>query len=624
MSFNQFTNLDFADLRAQIKDYLRVNSDFADFDFEGSNFSTLIDLLAYNTYITAYNTNMAVNECFLDSATLRENVVSLARNIGYVPRSSRSAMATINFSVDMFDNDTRLVTLKAGQVAVGNQVGGSYIFSIPDDFVATTDDNNIAFFENLNIYEGVYLQKVFQIDYSQPNQRFILPNSNIDTTSIRVTVESTTKEIYTLYDNILRVDATSKLFLIQEIEDEHYEILFGDGILGTKPPSGAIVTVSYIVTNGRLGNNAKNFSFVGILEDDQSLPVTTGISIISTSNKASMGDDIEDISSIKYLAPRIYSSHYRAVTASDYSGIIPFVYPNVESVTAYGGEELDPPEFGKVFISIKPRNGSFLSQITKDDISRQLKQYSIAGIKPEIIDLKYLYVEVDTSVYYNSNAVSDTTELITSVTKALTSYSRSSDINDFGGRFKYSKVVGLIDDSARGVTSNITRVKMRRDLNPEFNTFATYELCYGNAFYDQPNGYGIRSTGFTVNDIDGTLYLGDIPTAGTSFGKLVFFKLVNNLPLIVKNDAGTVDYVHGEINLDVVNITGSMLPSGLIQVEAIPDSNDVIALKDLYLQLDVTNSTVNALPDVVSSGENTSATSYVTTSSYASETIYTR
>ena len=624
MSFNQFTNLDFADLRAQIKDYLRVNSDFADFDFEGSNFSTLIDLLAYNTYITAYNTNMAVNECFLDSATLRENVVALARNIGYVPRSSRSAMATINFSVDMYSNDTRIVTLKAGQVALGNQVNGSYIFSIPDDFVATTDENNIALFENLNIYEGVYLQKTFQIDYSQPNQRFILPNANVDTTSIRVTVESTTKEIYTLYDNILRVDATSKLFLIQEIEDEQYEILFGDGILGKKPPAGAIVTVSYIVTNGRLGNDAKNFSFVGILEDDQGLSVTTGISLISTTNKASMGDDIEETSSIKYLAPRIYSSQYRAVTASDYSGIIPFVYPNVESVTAYGGEELDPPEYGKVFISIKPRNGSFLSQITKDDISRQLKQYSIAGIKPEIIDLKYLYVEVDTSFYYNTNSVSDATELITSVTKALTAYSKSSDINDFGGRFKYSKVVGLIDDSGRGVTSNITRVKMRRDLTPELNTFATYELCYGNAFYDQPNGYGIRSTGFTVSGIDGTLYLGDIPTAGTAFGKLVFFKLVNNLPLIVKNDAGTVDYVHGEINLDVVNITGSTLANGLIQVEAIPDSNDVIALKDLYLQLDVTNSTVNALPDVVSSGENTSATSYVTTSSYASETIYTR
>ena len=246
---------------------------------------------------------------------------------------------------------------------------------------------------------------------------------------------------------------------------------------------------------------------------------------------------------------------YRAVTANDYTGIIPFVYPNVESVTSYGGEELDPPEYGKVFISIKPKNGSFLSQITKDDISRQLKQYSIAGIKPEIIDLKYLYVEVDSSVYYNSNAISDATELVTSVTKALTSYSQSSDINAFGGRFKYSKIVGLIDDSASGVTSNITKVKIRREMTPEINCFSTFELCYGNAFFKQRNGYGVRSTGFTVSNIAGTVYLGDIPTAGTDVGKIIFFKLVNNLPLVVKNDAGTIDYVHGEINLDVVNIT---------------------------------------------------------------------
>ena len=624
MSFNQFTNLDFASLRAQIKDYLRVNSEFADFDFEGSNFSTLIDLLAYNSYITAYNTNMAVKECFLDSATLRENVVSLARNIGYVPRSARSAQAVVNFSVDLSTNDTKILTLKAGQVALGVQAGSNYIFSIPDDFVATTGVNNIAAFDNLKIYEGIYLEKTFQIDYSQPNQRFILPNANIDATSIRVTVQSTTNEIYSLYNNILQVDSTSKLFLIQEIEDEKYEILFGDGIIGKKPPAGSIISVSYIVTNGKLGNGARNFSFVGILRDDTDATVTSGISVLRTSQKSENGDDIEDISTIKYLAPRIYSSQYRAVTANDYTGIIPFVYPNVDSVTAYGGEELDPPEYGKVFISIKPKDGSFLSQITKDDISRQLKQYSIAGIKPEIIDLKYLYVEVDTTVYYNTNATSEVSELLTAVTKTLTTYSQSSDINSFGGRFKYSKVIGLVDNSARGITSNITRVKMRRNILPELNTFATYELCYGNAFYDQPNGYGIRSTGFTVSGIDGTLYLGDIPTAGTTVGKLVFFKLVNNLPLIVKNDAGTVDYVHGEINLDVVNITGASLSSGVIEVEAIPDSNDIIALKDLYLQLDVPNSTVSALPDVISSGENTSATAYVKTSSYASESIYTR
>ena len=624
MSFNQFTNLDFASLRAQIKDYLRVNSEFADFDFEGSNFSTLIDLLAYNSYITAYNTNMAVNECFLDSATLRENVVSLARNIGYVPRSARSAQAVVNFSVDLSTNDTKIVTLKAGQVALGVQQGSNYIFSIPDDFVATTGVNNIATFDNLRIYEGIYLQKTFQIDYSQPNQRYVLPNANIDATSIRVTVTSTTNEIYSLYNNILQVDSTSKLFLIQEIEDEKYEILFGDGIIGKKPPAGAIITVTYIVTNGKLGNGARNFSFVGILRDDTDTTITSGMSVLTTSQKSENGDNIEDISTIKYLAPRIYSSQYRAVTANDYTGIIPFVYPNVDSVTAYGGEELDPPEYGKVFISIKPKDGAFLSQITKDDISRQLKQYSIAGIKPEIIDLKYLYVEVDTSVYYNSNALSDATELVTSVTKALTSYSRSSDINAFGGRFKYSKIVGLVDNSARGVTSNITKVKMRRDITPELNTFATYELCYGNAFFKQRNGYGIRSTGFNVSNISGTIYMGDIPIAGSDVGKIIFFKLENNLPLVVKNDAGTIDYIHGEINLDVVNITGTSLANGQIQVEAIPQSNDVIALKDLYLQLDVTNSSVNALPDVVSSGENTSATAYVTTSSYASESIYTR
>ena len=624
MAFNQFTNLDFADLRAQIKDYLRVNSNFTDFDFEGSNFSILIDLLAYNSYLSAYNTNMAVNECFLDSATLRENVVALARNIGYVPRSARSAKATVSFSVDLGTNDTRIVTMKAGQVALGRQESGQYIFSIADDFVATVNDDNQAEFANVNIYEGVYLTKSFTVDYSQPNQRFILPNTSIDSTSIRVKVTSTTTEIYELYSNILRVDATSKLFLLQEIEDETYEILFGDGILGKKLPAGARIDVSYIVTNGPSANGAKNFSFAGILNDDTGAVLTSGISLITTQEEASNGDTVEDTSSIKYLAPRIYAAQYRAVTANDYKGIIPFVYPNVESVTSYGGEELEPPEYGKVFISIKPRNGNFLSQITKDDISRKLKQYSIAGIKPEIIDLKYLFVETDTSVYYNTNSVSDPTEVITAVTNTLTTYSRSSDLNDFGGRFKYSKVVGLVDDSARGVTSNITKVKMRRDIAPEFNTFATYELCFGNRFYIQCSGYGIRSTGFSVSNIDGTVYLGDIPTEGTTKGKLVLFKLDNNQPLVVKSNAGIVDYLKGEIILDVVNITGTSLANGTIQVESIPESNDIIALKDLYLQLDVQHSTVTALPDVVSSGENTAATNYVTTSSYSSGTIYTR
>ena len=566
---------------------------------------------------------MAVNECFLDSATLRENVVALARNIGYVPRSSKSSRATVNFSVDLGSNDTRIVTLKAGQVALGNQAGGQYIFSIPDDFVTTVDNSNFANFDNLDIYEGIFLTKRFTVDYSQPNQKFILPNRNVDVSSIRVSVESNITETYDRYTNILNVDSSSRLFLVQEVEDERYEILFGDDILGKRPPAGSTVTVTYIVTNGSLGNGAANFSFVGILKDDTDTTLTSGIGAVTTVQSAENGDDIEDISSIKYLAPRIYSSQYRAVTANDYKGIIPFVYPNVESVTAYGGEELDPPEYGKVFIAIKPRNSSFLSQVTKDDILRQLKQYSIAGIKPEIIDLKYMYVELDSTVYYNANSITDPTDLRTRVFNTLTTYSKTSDINSFGGRFKYSKVVGLIDDSDSGVTSNITRVRIRRDISPEVNSFATYELCYGNSFYQQCDGYSIKSTGFTVSGIQGTVYLGDIPIDDEK-GRLVLFRLENNQPLIVKNNAGTVDYVHGEINLEVLNITGTSLESGLIQIEAIPLSNDIIALKDLYLQLDVGNSRITTLPDVVSSGENLSATQYVTTSSYASETKYTR
>ena len=615
MSFNQFTNLDFGDLRTQIKDYLRSSSDFTDFDFEGSNFSTLIDLLAYNSYITAYNTNMSVNETFLDSATLRENVVSLARNIGYVPRSKRSAKAKVTFSVDMSQTNARTVKIFAGQVALGAVTNGNYIFSIPEDVTTPVDSNGISIFDNLEIYEGVYLKSTFIVDSSQTNQKYILPNTNIDTSTIRVKVIDEVEEIYTAYSNILNINSESRIFLIQEIADEKYQILFGDNILGKRPAGGSRIEISYIVTNGSLGNGASNFTFSGRLLDNNLLDVTSGISLLLTENSSENGDEIETVDSIKYLAPRIYASQFRAVTANDYKGLIPYIYPNVDSVTAYGGEELDPPEYGKVFISIKPRNGNFLSQITKQEIVRSLKQYSIAGIRPEIIDLSYLYVEVDSTVYYNVNASTRPELVRTKVLNTLTTYASSSDVNNFGGRFKYSKVVSLIDDSDKSVTSNITKVKMRRDLSPALNTFATYELCFGNKIYSKKDGYSIKSSGFNIDGITETVYMADIQISeGT--GKIFFFKLENNVPVLVKNTAGSVDYERGEILLDVVNITGTQLANGFIEVQAIPESNDVIGLKDLYLQVDVRNSVVNMIEDTISSGENISATQYVSTSSY--------
>lgn len=623
MSFNNFTNLDFNDLRTQIKDYLRANANFTDFDFEGSNFSVLIDLLAYNSYITAFNTNMVVNESFIDSATLRENVVSLARNIGYVPRSKRASRAKISFSVTSPRDSTgnlisKTITLKAGIVALGSVEGGNYIFSIPEDKTVVVDNDGIANFTDFDIYEGTFLKKTFTVNDSQLNQKFLIPNASVDTSTIRVKVTNVVNEKYELYNNIFNVDKNSKLFLVQEVSDEKYEILFGDNILGKRPISGSTVLISYIVTNGKDGDGCANFTFSGVLVDNNQTAITNGISLITTTQISENGDDIESIDSIKYLGPRVYASQYRAVTANDYKAIIPMVFPNVDNVTAYGGEELNPPEYGKVYISIKPRNGKFLSQISKNEIKKELKQYSIAGIQPEIIDLKYLYVELETSVYYDRSSTSSVVNLQSRVINTLRNYAKSTELNSFGGRFKYSKVSTLIDNTSTSITSNITKVKIRRDLQPEYNKLANYEVCFGNQFHIQKligeRGYNIKSTGFTINNITDTLYLSDVPKTD-KVGSIFFFKLVNGIPVVVTNETGTVDYMKGEIKLNPVIITSS-INSGGIQIQAIPESNDVIALKDIYLELDATTLKVNMLEDVITSGENTSATEYPVTSSY--------
>lgn len=619
MSFNNFTNLDFNDLHAQIKDYLRSNSNFTDFDFEGSNFSSLIDVLAYNSYITAFNTNMAVNESFIDSATLRENVVSLARNIGYVPRSKSASKAKVSFTVNTTGLNSKTVTLKAGIVALGAVENGNYIFSIPEDITVVVDNNGFANFTSIDVYEGSYLTKSYTVDKSQTNQRFTIPNTGVDSSTIRVKVTGVIAEKYQSYKNIFEVNKNSKIFLTQEIDDEKYEILFGDDVIGRKPISGNTVFISYIITNGKEANGAANFTFSGILTDNNSTSITNNISLLTTIQPSENGDDIESIDSVKYLGPRVYASQYRAVTANDYKGLIPYIFPNIDTVTAYGGDELDPPEYGKVYISIKPRNGKYLSQITKDSIKKDLRQYSIAGIKPEIIDLKYMYVEIDTTVYCDKNTTIDPNNLQLRVTKNLESYSKSTELNSFGGRFKYSKVSSLIDNTNTSITSNITKIKIRRDLQPEYNKLATYEICFGNQFHIKKlnfdgRGYNIKSTGFTVKDTSGTLYLSDVPKTDKT-GIIFFFKLVDGAPVVVNNNAGTVNYMKGEIKLTTIIFTSSINTAG-IEIEAIPESNDVLALKDIYLELDTTKLNVSVLEDVITSGENTSATQYAVTSSY--------
>ena len=626
MALVNYADLDFAQIKTSIKDYLRANSNFTDYDFEGSNLSVIIDTLAYNTYITSYNANMVTNEVFIDSATLRENVVSLARNIGYVPRSRKSSRAKISFFVDTsnFTNAPASLTLKAGVVATTDPFGDqSYSFSIPSDITVPVV-NNIAEFTDILIYEGTRVSQTFTVNAFTPNQRFILNNAGIDTSLLTVTVSanatSSAADTYTLADSLFDVKKDSKVFFIQEVEDEEYELIFGDGIFGKKLKEPEFIVANYMVCNGDVANNLSTFIFSGILEDDSDRAIETGISLISVTDSSHSGASIESVESIKKYGTRIYASRNRAVTAADYEALIPSLYPETESVSAYGGETLSPPRFGKVYISIKPYNDRYLSNLIKDNIKRKLDKYNVAGIIPEIVDLKYLYLETNSNVYYNPNLAPSANSVKTAVYSNINTYADSTELNKFGARFKYSQFLNIIDESNPSVTSNITTVIMRRDMRAVLNTFAEYEICYGNRFHiAHKAGYNIKSSGFSVSGVTGTVYMGDAPTNERT-GTINLFRLDSpTQPVIVRRNVGTIDYVKGEVKLYPLNIIGTIISKAipLIEIEAIPYSNDVIGLQDLYLQLDTSRVNVNMWPDEIASGAEISGSSLQVSSSYS-------
>ena len=633
MPFTKFTNLDFDQIKTSIKDYLRTNSDFTDFDFEGSNFSVLIDTLAYNTYITAFNSNMVVNESFLDSATVRENVVSLARNIGYVPRSKSAAKATISFDIDSNDTtEVSTVTLKAGLVCIGSSNDITYTFSVPEDITTIvipqfdgggSRTGYTASFNSIEVFQGTLIRKSFTVDGSL-DQRFILDNPSIDTSTIVVYVKDDPSgadkgTLFTQVDNILNIDSNSPTFLIQEVQDEKYELLFGDGIFGRKIENGKTINVTYLVTDGREGNGPAFFSYAGNIENDSgSTSTLTSTPTISVVSAASNGGDIESVDSIKYFAPRLYSSQYRAVTARDYEAIIQQIYPNTESVSVVGGEEIDPPQFGTVFITIKPKNGDFVSDFDKTQILSDLKNYSLTGINQKIVDLKVLHIELESFIYYDSSRVKSVNELKTRVTNGLTTYSRSTDVNKFGGRFKYSKILSVIDNIEDSITSNITRIRIRRNLNALLNQFAQYEICFGNQFNVKSEGLNIKSTGFKISGVSETVFLTDTPNADKQTGIVSIVKkdIVDGQKIIIVENAGTVDYIKGEINLTTINITSTDKPNNIIEIQAFPESNDVIGLEDLYLKFNIESSSINMVKDTISSGDQISGVGYKVTSSY--------
>tara|TARA_B100001059_G_scaffold236200_1_gene285446 strand:- start:13583 stop:15661 length:2079 start_codon:yes stop_codon:yes gene_type:complete len=635
MPLVNFSNLDFNQIKTSLKDYLRANSNFTDYDFEGSNLSSIIDLLAYNTYINSYNANMVTNEVFIDSATLRENVISLAKNIGYTPRPRRSAKALVSFAIDVSDTTTVAVTLKKGIVATTSSTfgGSNYTFSIPEDITVGVDENGLAVFDSITIYEGVYIQQEFSVNSRTPNQKYILTNSGIDTNLIRVNVKdsdnSTIIRKYSQSKGLFDVKGDSPVYYLQEVENERYEILFGDGIFGLPVQEPNVVQVGYIVSNGENGNNLSRLSYAGQLVNNNGASLTTNITSMVVDQQSYGGAQIESVDSIKKYAPQIYASQNRAVTTVDYEAMIPKIYPEAESVSAFGGEDLTPPKYGRVLVAVKPINGVYLSSTVKTDIQRQLKKYSVAGIVPEIVDLKYLYVETNSYVYYNENKAPSSTTVIGVCRNNINAYAESSELNQFGARFKYSKYQNVLDNSHTSVTSNITTVNMRRDLQVVLNAFAEYEICFGNRFYIKNHGHGthggeigfnIKSSGFKVSGISDTLYLGDSPNQDLKTGTVFMFKLNSDTEyVIVKQNVGTVDYVKGEIILSPINIISTVVNRGesLIEISATPYSNDVIGKQDLYLQLDISNVFINAVTDEIASGDDVSGSNYIVSSSYS-------
>ena len=594
MPYTQVANLDFEDIKVALKEYLRAQSDFTDYDFDGSALSTLIDTLAYNTYYTAFNANMAVNELFIESATLRDNVVSLAKQLGYRPKSATAPTAYVSFTVT-YDNpttDTELV-LKKGTGFIASYDENIYQYVVQDDVTAQVA-NNVAVFENVEIKEGSLLVNTFVVNTASKSQRFILDNEDIDTTTIRLRVYpggGSFNEPYLLADNILGVDSTSKVFFLDEIEDERYEILLGDGVLGRKLENNSRVEVSYLTTNAAESNGVKTFVFSGVLENPSGVTPQYTVTIDS-SVAASGGEALETIQKIKYTAPKAFGAQNRAVTAQDYEAIVRQVYPATSDIIIFGGEDQDPPEYGKVFIALKPKDASYLTSLTKNNIIAELEKYVVASVEPRIVDPSILFVELTTKIYYNGSSTDQTPSQIRD--KAISSvqnYLDTSDTEKFNGKFRYSKMVGVIDDADRNINSNLTEVTMRKDFYPSLNSTFYYELCFQNAFDVNCDDPILSSTAFRVTEYPNfDVYVED------RSGKIVLYTIdsASGEKVVLDSDIGDIDYVKGELKMYALTIIRGSFFDNRISVRVKPLSNDIKAVREVYLDVDVANSSFTA------------------------------
>ena len=602
------TELDFDNIKQNLKTYLSKQKEFTDYDFEGSGMAVLLDLLSYNTHYNALYSNMLANEMFLDSADLRNSVVSHAKQIGYTARSARAPKATLNVTVN--DATTATVTMARGTAFTTTIDGVSYQY-VTNKAVSITPTDGVYTFSNVDVYEGTLVSNKYTVDTTDANQRFLIKNINADTSTLKVTVQTSasdsTTETYTLSTDFTSATDDSKIFFLDAVEDQQYEITFGDGVIGKALSNGNVVNISYVVTNGDASNSATTFASASSIDGFSNITV----SVVSNSFG---GAPAEENSSIKFNAPKRYSSQNRAVTVDDFKSIVRSIYPNIQSIRVWGGEENDPPVYGRTYISIKAISGSNITQAVKDDITTELKKYMVASVTPVISDPETIFLVVESDVKYDAKVTSKSTDDIKQLVLAtLTNYNNNT-LKKFDGILRHSNLVKTIDDTDSSILSNSTKYKMYQEVTPVTTKKETYTIKFNNALYHPHDGHMsiVSTTGFKINgDTTNEYFLDD-----DGSGNVRLYYVADTIKTFANTTQGTIDYTTGEIKINdlyitsVSNINGST--STVFRLTVQPDSKDIKSVRNQVLEFNLADAIVTVTVDNFAE---TAGVGYTTTSS---------
>ena len=608
----EITDLDFDSVKANFKTFLSQQNSFTDYNFEGSGMSVLMDLLAYNTHYLAFHANMLANEMFIDTALTRSSAVSHAKALGYIPSSTKSANATIDVTVRGVPLSQKSVVMAAGTIFTTTVNDVSYQFVTIGDHTATSD-TGIFMFTDLRIYEGTRIRYTYTVDSSNLEQQFVIPSSAVDTGTVVVSVQTSSSDVttedYTLNTDYAVLDSTSLKYFLQEIEDGKYEVYFGDGVNGKKPIDGNIVILDYVVTNGSVADGATAFTASSTVGGYSNVNVTT-------TSSAAGGGDAESVDSIKFNAPLKYAAQGRAVTPDDYKAIVPTVYTNIKSIQCWGGEDNDPPIYGKVYVAIRPNTGTSLTTTTKNSIVTNLKKYNVASIVPEIVDAEILYLVLGVTAKYNSTVTEKSKSDIQALVETTVSSFNTNNLQKFDSVFRHSKLLKDVDETDTSILSSTATLKLKRIVTPTLNAITKYTIAFNNAAYHPAASWAqtvVESTGFYLSGNTNEQFIDDDGSGNIR----TFYLLGGTTKTITNAAAGTVNYGTGEVVLTSFNITSVTNSSGTIDITIKPDSNDIIPVRQQVIEIDTVATTVTAEVDEFATGSATAGVGYSTSSSTA-------